>query len=260
MTLGLRPRPDPDLRRAATTAPAIGRAARPLPALDLLRAAQPAADLGDHRADRRGPALRSRHAAAAVRQSGPIASSLAAFAQYQREAGLDLGAHGADAGAADRRRPSLCERVEAAIRAALTRRRDPERLLADVADMRRRIAERPSARPSPWDLRNRRGGLVDLEFTVQYLMLREAARQRPERAAARDPAAAIAALGAAGVLPPQGGARAAARRCRCCGMCARCWRCCSTASPDAASAGRHRPARHWRAAPARLTSPGSKTI
>jgi glutamate-ammonia-ligase adenylyltransferase len=67
--------------------------------------------------------------------------------------------------------------------------------------MRRRIAENVP-RPSPWDLRNRRGGLIDLEFTVQYLMLREAA-QRPE-VLRRETGAALAALGEAGILPPQG--------------------------------------------------------
>jgi glutamate-ammonia-ligase adenylyltransferase len=67
--------------------------------------------------------------------------------------------------------------------------------------MRRRIAEN-TPRPSAWDLRNRRGGLIDLEFTVQYLMLREAAR-RPD-VLRRETDAALDALGAAGILPPQG--------------------------------------------------------
>ncbi len=134
-------------------------------------------------------------------ESGPIASSLAAFAQYQREAAWTW-----EHMALTRARPiagdrALCERAAAAVRAALTRPRDPDRLLADVADMRRRIAENNPA-PAPWDLRNRAGGLVDLEFTVQYLLLREAAG-RPVLLR-RDPAAAIAALGEAGVLPPQG--------------------------------------------------------
>src|SRR6185437_4076948 len=34
-------------------------------------------------------------------------------------------------------------------------------------------------RPSPWDLRNRRGGLVDIEFIVQYLILRDAPQIAP---------------------------------------------------------------------------------
>src|SRR5205814_8256696 len=53
-----------------------------------------------------------------------------------------------------------------------------------------------------WDLRNRRGGLIDLEFTVQYLMLREA--ERAPEVLRREPGAALAALGTAGTLPPQG--------------------------------------------------------
>jgi glutamate-ammonia-ligase adenylyltransferase len=133
--------------------------------------------------------------------SGPIASSLAAFAQYQRESAWTW-----EHMALTRARPiagdeALCGRIREAIAAALGQPREPRRLVADVAEMRQRIAE-SVPRPSPWDLRNRRGGLVDLEFTVQYLMLREAAR-RPE-VLRRETGAALAALGDAGVLPPQG--------------------------------------------------------
>jgi [glutamine synthetase] adenylyltransferase / [glutamine synthetase]-adenylyl-L-tyrosine phosphorylase len=134
-------------------------------------------------------------------EAGPIASSLAGFAQYQRESAWTwehMALTRARPVAGD---PALCERVASAIRGALTQPRDPRRLVAEVADMRRRIAENQPP-PSPWDLRNRRGGVVDLEFTVQYLMLREAAR-RPE-VLRRDPAAAIATLEAAGALAPQG--------------------------------------------------------
>jgi glutamate-ammonia-ligase adenylyltransferase len=133
-------------------------------------------------------------------EAGPIASSLAGFSQYQCEAAWSwehMALTRARPVAGD---PALCERVAAAIRAALTQPRDHRRLVAEVADMRRRIAENLSA-PSTWDLRNRRGGVIDLEFTVQYLMLREAAR-RPE-VLRRDSEAAIAALEAAGALSPQ---------------------------------------------------------
>ena len=134
-------------------------------------------------------------------ESGPIASSLAAFAHYQRQSAWTW-----EHMALTRARPiagdkALCEGISAAIRAALSAPRDPRRLLADVADMRQRIAA-SVPRPSPWDLRNRRGGLVDLEFAVQYLMLREAARA-PEMLR-RETGSAIAALGAIGALPPQG--------------------------------------------------------
>jgi glutamate-ammonia-ligase adenylyltransferase len=132
--------------------------------------------------------------------SGPIASSLGSFALYQRQSAWTW-----EHMALTRARPvtgseNLRRRLEQAIEAALVIPRDSERLVADVAEMRRRIADE-HPRPAVWDLRNRPGGLVDLEFITQYLMLREA----PTNPAVlrRDTGAAIEALGAVGVLPPQ---------------------------------------------------------
>jgi glutamate-ammonia-ligase adenylyltransferase len=132
--------------------------------------------------------------------SGPIATSLAHFALYQREQAwtwehMALTRARPVAGAA-----RLGRRIEAAVAAALLVPCDPARLVADVADMRRRIADE-HPRPTPLDLRNRRGGLVDVEFVAQYLMLREAA-QHPE-VLRRDIAGALAALGEAGSLEPR---------------------------------------------------------
>jgi [glutamine synthetase] adenylyltransferase / [glutamine synthetase]-adenylyl-L-tyrosine phosphorylase len=130
--------------------------------------------------------------------SGPIASSFAGFARYQREAAWTW-----EHMALTRARPvagdaALRRETADAIRGVLRARRDSRRLLIDVADMRRRIAEE-NPRPSRFDLKNRRGGLIDLEFIVQYLMLREAAgspqilRRGTERA--------LLALGEAEALP-----------------------------------------------------------
>jgi glutamate-ammonia-ligase adenylyltransferase len=132
-------------------------------------------------------------------QSGPIATSLAGFVQYQQESAWTwehMALTRARPVAGD---PGLCRDIEAVIAEILRLPRDRERLLADVADMRRRIAkEHP--RPPPLDLKNRRGGLTDLEFIVQYLILREAA-VAPD-IVRRGTAAALAALGRAGILPP----------------------------------------------------------
>jgi glutamate-ammonia-ligase adenylyltransferase len=131
--------------------------------------------------------------------SGPIATSLARFARYQRESAwtwehLALTRARVVAGDA-----ALGRRVEAAVATILRLERDPGALVVDVAEMRRRIAhEHPH--PPPLDLRNRRGGLVDLEFITQYLMLREAARL--PQVLCRDIGGAVAALGKAGVLAP----------------------------------------------------------
>jgi [glutamine synthetase] adenylyltransferase / [glutamine synthetase]-adenylyl-L-tyrosine phosphorylase len=132
--------------------------------------------------------------------SGPIATSLAHFALYQREQAWTW-----EHMALTRARPvtgdaRLRRRIETAVAAALVVPRDSLRLVADVADMRRRIADE-HPRPAAWDLRNRRGGLVDLEFIVQYLMLREAA-QRPQ-ILRRDIAGALEALREAAILEPR---------------------------------------------------------
>jgi glutamate-ammonia-ligase adenylyltransferase len=106
--------------------------------------------------------------------SGPIASSLAGFARYQRESAWTWEHMALTRARPVAGNPALCARIADAIGAVLVLKRDPTRLLVDVADMRRRIADE-SPRPSLWDLKNRRGGLIDLEFIVQYLVLREAA-------------------------------------------------------------------------------------
>jgi [glutamine synthetase] adenylyltransferase / [glutamine synthetase]-adenylyl-L-tyrosine phosphorylase len=79
----------------------------------------------------------------------------------------------------------------------LTSARDADRLLIDVADMRRRIAEQ-HRRPPIWEAKHRRGGLIDIEFVAQYLQLRWA-HQCPE-VLRQNTGAALAALGRAGVL------------------------------------------------------------
>jgi glutamate-ammonia-ligase adenylyltransferase len=106
--------------------------------------------------------------------SGPIASSLASFERYQREAAWTwehMALTRARLVAGD---PALGERVAAIIHDTLTRRRDPAKLLTDVAEMRERMAHEHKT-DSRWDVKHRRGGLVDIEFTAQYLQLAHAA-------------------------------------------------------------------------------------
>lgn len=71
--------------------------------------------------------------------------------------------------------PELSRRVEDVIRKSLTAGRDQEKTLADVASMRVRLdKERPGK--SPWDLKEIKGGLFDIEFIVQALQLIHAPR------------------------------------------------------------------------------------
>ena len=133
-------------------------------------------------------------------EAGPIASHFDGFARYQSESAWTW-----EHMALTRARPvagdaGLCRRISETLAAVLRSPRDPEKLVLDVAAMRRRIAE-DNPRPSPWDLRNRPGGLIDLEFIVQFLMLRHAASS-PQILRRATPEA-IAALGEARLLPPQ---------------------------------------------------------
>ncbi len=108
--------------------------------------------------------------------AGPLASSLVAFHRYHREAAwtwehMALTRARVVAGSAD-----LAATVSGDMRAILTKERDPAQLVIDVDDMRRRMEETHRT-PSLWDVKHRRGGMIDIEFVVQYLQLREASRR-----------------------------------------------------------------------------------
>jgi glutamate-ammonia-ligase adenylyltransferase len=108
-------------------------------------------------------------------RAGPLAASLDSFTRYHREDAWTW-----EYQALTRARPvagpeSLQARIEEVIREALTRERDPLKLKADVADMRQRMAKEHKGL-SPWDIKHRRGGLVDIEFMAQYLQLLHAPR------------------------------------------------------------------------------------
>ncbi|HCY83725.1 MAG TPA: bifunctional [glutamate--ammonia ligase]-adenylyl-L-tyrosine phosphorylase/[glutamate--ammonia-ligase] adenylyltransferase [Desulfobacteraceae bacterium] len=72
--------------------------------------------------------------------------------------------------------PALFKRFEQIREKILTRKRDPEDLRAEVADMREKMRkQRLKHEPGVFDLKQDLGGIVDIEFLVQYLILRHAA-------------------------------------------------------------------------------------
>lgn len=114
---------------------------------------------------------------------GPISVSLESFEKYQCE----------DAWTWEHM--ALCraramfgtEADRAALRAiiarVLERPRDPERLRTDVLEMRGTMAEHKPAK-GPLDVKLARGGLVDIEFMVHFLQLRDHLAQTPDLGAA----------------------------------------------------------------------------
>ena len=106
--------------------------------------------------------------------AGPVATTLAGFVKYQESSAWtweQMALTRARVIAGD---PDLAARFETATRQILCQRRDPAKLLRDVAEMRERI-ERERPAKSLWDTKHCRGGLVDIEFLAQYLQLKHAA-------------------------------------------------------------------------------------
>jgi [glutamine synthetase] adenylyltransferase / [glutamine synthetase]-adenylyl-L-tyrosine phosphorylase len=110
-------------------------------------------------------------------RSGPVATSLAAFAEYQRKDAWTW-EHMAltRARVASTSSPALAAGVEAVIREVLCTPRDADMVAGDVVEMRRAVAAEKGDR-ARWDLKNVAGGLIDIEFIAQFLELVHAARE-----------------------------------------------------------------------------------
>jgi glutamate-ammonia-ligase adenylyltransferase len=134
---------------------------------------------------------------------GMLVSSLESFADYQRQRAWTW-----ERQALVRSRPVAgAARVQAAFESireqTLRQPRDPDALRTDVVAMRRRMrAELDRSQPGRFDLKQGEGGLVDLEFLVQALVLEHAAAQ-PALASPRGTPELLDALAAAGLLAPE---------------------------------------------------------
>lgn len=101
---------------------------------------------------------------------GPIAVSIGGFADYQANEAWTW-EHMALTRARVISAPAeFAARVEDEIRAALLRPTDPKKLKDDVLSMRR-LLEKEKGSKSPWEVKQVAGGLIDIEFIAQYLML-----------------------------------------------------------------------------------------
>ena len=132
--------------------------------------------------------------------SGPVASSLEAFRRYYSEQAWTWEFMALTRARVVAGEPGLAARLEEAIHEAVCRPRDGRAVVKDVADMRRRIHE---AHPSNslWAIKYGRGGLVDVEFIAQYLILVHAARHR--NVVSGNTATAFERLTSVGALDPE---------------------------------------------------------
>ena len=111
-------------------------------------------------------------------RQGPLATQLSAFALYQREQAetwerMALTRARVVAGDA-----KLAAEIGAVVTQTLRAPRDPAKLAREVREMRALIG-REKGDSDPWDLKLVAGGLLDIEFIAQFLILTHA-RERPE--------------------------------------------------------------------------------
>lgn len=111
-------------------------------------------------------------------RSGPLATSLESFSNYQRDEAWTWEHMALTRARAVSAKPDFRQRVEQEIRSVLCRERDAEMVAGDVAEMRRAIADE-KGEDERWDLKYTAGGLIDIEFIAQYLQLVHA-EQKPE--------------------------------------------------------------------------------
>ena len=107
-------------------------------------------------------------------RAGPLASRIDSFADYQEREAWTWEHMALTRARVISSPPEFSARIEAIIRAVLTRRRDPAATAKDVVDMRRAIALEKGENEI-WDLKLAAGGLVDIDFIAQYLQLVHAA-------------------------------------------------------------------------------------
>jgi len=116
-------------------------------------------------------------------RAGPLVVTLETFSDYYAQTAWTW-EHMALTRARVVAGPSLfARRIESTVAETLGLERNDASLLPAVAQMRERLAREFPA-DSPWNVKHVRGGLIDMEFIAQYLLLREAA-ERPSVLAPR---------------------------------------------------------------------------
>jgi glutamate-ammonia-ligase adenylyltransferase len=106
-------------------------------------------------------------------KSGPLVTSLAAFRRYQETQAWTWEQQALVRARAVAGKPELCAAFAAARREILCRAREPDKLKAEVTEMRAKMmAAQPPHDAAAFDLKHDRGGIVDIEFMVQYAVLR----------------------------------------------------------------------------------------
>jgi len=103
-------------------------------------------------------------------RSGPVATSLTSFVSYQRDEAWTWEHMALTRARVVSASAGFRKKVETAVRKAMRADRDPGIIARDVLEMRQAIADERGD-GERWDIKNAKGGLVDIEFLAQYFSL-----------------------------------------------------------------------------------------
>lgn len=133
--------------------------------------------------------------------AGLLVSSLDAFAQYQANAAWTWEHQALLRARPIAGDPLVANRFQRIRREVLSRERDPERLRGEVRDMRDKMRQQlDRSGRGRFDLKQGPGGIADIEFMVQYLVLRWANRH-PQLLDWTDNIRLLVSLSRLGLLP-----------------------------------------------------------
>ncbi|TXI09197.1 MAG: bifunctional [glutamate--ammonia ligase]-adenylyl-L-tyrosine phosphorylase/[glutamate--ammonia-ligase] adenylyltransferase [Rhizobium sp.] len=107
--------------------------------------------------------------------SGALVSSIKGFADYQRNHAWTWEHQALTRARPIAGEPSLREAFTALRAEVLMRKRDVEKLRKDIVDMRAKMrANLEKKQPGLWDVKQGEGGMTEVEFITQFLVLRDA--------------------------------------------------------------------------------------
>jgi glutamate-ammonia-ligase adenylyltransferase len=138
--------------------------------------------------------------------SGLLVTSLAAFESYQRKEAWTWEHQALVRARVVSGSEAVSERFQAVRQAIVGQARDPDTLRTEVREMREKMRQQlgtsPSKEAEQFHLKQDRGGLVDIEFMVQYLVLANAGNH-PELMTYTDNIRILDSIEAEGLLAPE---------------------------------------------------------
>ena len=108
-------------------------------------------------------------------KAGPLATSIEAFEKYQRDNAWTWEHMALTRARAIGGSEELNVQINGIVRDVLIQQRDDAKLRSDVVEMNDRLHEAKEAK-SIWEIKQVRGGMVDVEFLVQFYQLSHAAK------------------------------------------------------------------------------------